>query len=264
VHEMRQEVLDLQLTHGAFSLSDTDASDADNEGSSSSSESAVIADGSRSSGEDAAVDEGSRSSGEDAVDEGSRSSSEDSAVDGGSRSSGEGAAVDEGSHSSSEGTAVDGGSHSSGEDSVVLEGSHSSGEDAAVDEGSRSSGEGAAVDEGSRSSGEDAAVELSDEIFSSSSEESDGGLPQSQQPHTGSQTPPLYFPTSPAPHEAVSDYGFNMEGNDHQSDNIYGWYTIEEKVRSSLFNVSDQVANVTSINCLPSPQRKPSLSRPIH
>jgi len=225
VHEMCQEVLDLQLTHGAFSLSDTDASDADDEGSSSSSESTVIADGSRSSGEDATVDEGSRSSVEDAVLEGSRSSGEDSAVDGGSRSSGEGAAVDE---------------------------------------GSRSSSEGATVDEGSHSSGEDAAVELSDEIFSSSSEESDGGLPQSQQPHTGSQTPPLYFPTSPAPHEAVSDYGFNMEGNDQQSDNIYGWYTIEEKVRSSLFNVSDQVANVTSINRLPSPQRKPSLSRPIH
>jgi len=235
---MREEVLDLQLTHGAFFLSDTDASDADDEGSSSSSEDAVIADGSRSSGEDAAVDEVSHSSGEDAVLEGSRSSGEDSAGDGGSRSSGEGATVDEGFRSSSEG--------------------------AAGDEGSRSSGEGAAGDEGSRSSGEDAAVELSDEIFSSSSEESDGGLPRSQQPHTGSPTPPLYFPTSPAPDEAVSDCGFNMEGNDQQSDNIYGWYTIEEKVRSSLFNVSDQVANVTSINRLPSPQRKPSLSRPIH
>jgi len=212
VHEMRQEVLDLQLTHGAFSLSDTDASDADDEGSSSSSESAVIADGSRSSGEDAAVDEVSHSSGEDAVFEGSRSSGEDSAGDG----------------------------------------------------GSRSSGEGATVDEGFRSSGEDAAVELSDEIFSSSSEESDGGLPRSQQPHTGSPTPPLYFPTSPAPDEAVSDCGFNIEGNDQQSDNIYGGYTTEDKVRSSLFNASDQVANVTSINRLPSPQRKPSLSRPNH
>jgi len=187
VHEICEEGLDLQLTHGAFFLSDTDASDADDEGSSSSSEDAV---------------------------------------------------VDEGSHSSSE-------------DAVVAEGSCSSGEDAAVAEGSRSSGEGAAA-------------ELSDEIFSSSSEESDNGLPRSQQPHNTSQTPPLYFPTSPAPHEAVSDCGFNMEGNDQQSDNIYGWYTTEDKVRSSLFNVLDQVANVTSINRLPSPQRKPSLSRPNH
>jgi len=134
----------------------------------------------------------------------------------------------------------------------------------ADDEGTSSSSEGAVIAEGSHSSSEDAAAELSDEIFSSSSEESDGGLPRSQQPHTGSPTPPLYFPTSPAPDEAVSDCGFNMEGNNQQSDNIYGWYTIEEKVRSSLFNVSDQVADVTSINRLPSPQRKPSLSRPIH
>jgi len=134
----------------------------------------------------------------------------------------------------------------------------------ADDEGTSSSSEGAVIAEGSHSSSEDTAAELSNEIFSSSSEESDGGLPRSQQPHTGLPTPPLYFPTSPAPDEAVSDCGFNMEGNDQQSDNIYGWYTIEEKVRSSLFNVSDQVANVTSINRLPSPQRKPSLSRPIH
>jgi len=252
VHEMRQEVLDLQLTHGAFSLSDTDASDADDEGSSSSSDGTVIAEGSRSSGEDAVIAEGSRSSGEDA------------AVDEGSCSSSEGAAVDEGSCSSGEDATILEGSRSSGEDSAADGGSRSSGEDAAIDEGSHSSGEGAAGDEGSRSSGEDAAVELSDEIFSSSSEESDGGLPRSQQPHTGLPTPPLYFPTSPAPYEAVSDCGFNMEGNDQQSDNIYSWYTTEDEVRSSLFNVSDQVANVTSINRLPSPQRKLSLSRPIH
>jgi len=38
---MREGVLDLQLTHGAFFLSDMDTSDADDEGSSSSSEGAA-------------------------------------------------------------------------------------------------------------------------------------------------------------------------------------------------------------------------------
>ena len=83
-------------------------------------------------------------------------------------------------------------------------------------------------DEGSSSSL--SAVELSDEGSSSSEE---------QQPLATSQRPPLDFPASPAPHEAVSDNGFNMDGYDQQSDNISGWYTTEEEVRSSPFNVLD-------------------------
>ena len=81
-----------------------------------------------------------------------------------------------------------------------------------------------------RSSSSSSAVELSDEGTSRSEE---------QQPLSTSKTPPLDFPASPTPHEAVSDNGFNMDGYDQQSDYISGWYTTEEEVRTSPFNVLD-------------------------
>lgn len=63
--------------------------------------------------------------------------------------------------------------------------------------------------------------------------------PSPQRPPNTSKTPPLDFPGSPAPHQAVSDNGFNMDGYDQQSDYISGWYTTEQEVRSSPFNVLD-------------------------
>jgi len=86
------------------------------------------------------------------------------------------------------------------------------------------------------SSSEESAVELFDE-GGSSSEESDNN--PSQQHPTASQTPPLDFPASPAPHEAVFDDVFNMEGYDRQSDSITSWYATEKEVCSSPFNVLD-------------------------
>jgi len=86
------------------------------------------------------------------------------------------------------------------------------------------------------SSSEESAVEVFDE-GGSSSEESDNN--PSQQHHTTLQTPPLDFPASPAPHEAVFANGFNMEGNDQQSDSITSWYATEKEVCSLPFNVLD-------------------------
>ena len=106
----------------------------------------------------------------------------------------------------------------------------------ADDEGSSSEAEEPAVDlSDEHSSSEESAVELSNE-WGSSSEDSDD---HSQQPLATLQTPPLDFPTSPAPHEAVLDNVFNMEGYDQQSDIISGWYATEEEVQSLLFNVLD-------------------------
>jgi len=134
-------------------------------------------------------------------------------------------ADDEGSSSEAEEPAVDlSDEHSSSEESAVeLSNEHSSSEMAAVD----------LSDE--HSSSEESAVELSNE-WGSSSEDSDD---HSQQPLATLQTPPLDFPTSPAPHEAVLDNVFNMEGYDQQSDIISGWYATEEEVQSLLFNVLD-------------------------
>ena len=82
-------------------------------------------------------------------------------------------------------------------------------------------------DEGSAISEDDestSAAELSDEESSSSDR-------LIQQPLAASKTPPLYFPSSPTPHEAMFDDVFNMEGDDQQSG------TPEEEVRSFLFYV---------------------------
>ena len=99
------------------------------------------------------------------------------------------------------------------------------------------SSEKAAVEHSDEHSGtEGSAVELSDE-GGSTSETSDDNL--SQQPLAALQTPPLYFPASPAPDEAVVDEGFNMEGYDEQYDIISSCYTSEEEVCSSPFNVLD-------------------------
>ena len=79
-------------------------------------------------------------------------------------------------------------------------------------------------DEVSAISKDDESIELSDEESSSSDR-------LIQQPLAASKTPPLYFPSSPTPHEAMFDDVFNMEGDDQQ----YG--TPEEEVRSFLFYV---------------------------
>ena len=79
-------------------------------------------------------------------------------------------------------------------------------------------------DEVSAISKDDESIELSDEESSSSDR-------LIQQPLAASKTPPLYFPSSPTPHEAMFDDVFNMEGDDQQSG------TPEEEVRSFLFYV---------------------------
>lgn len=60
----------------------------------------------------------------------------------------------------------------------------------------------------------------------------DSDIEPAQQPHSAYETPPLDFPGSPAPYEAVLDDGFNVDFNDQQSED-------DQEVRSSLFNALD-------------------------
>ena len=170
----------------------------------------------------------------DADDEGSSSEAEEAAIKD-SSSEAEGSAIKDYS-SETEAPAIK--ESSSEAEEAAIKDSSSQAEEPAVDlyaEGP-SSKKAAADLSDELSSSEESAVELFDE-GGSSSEESNNN-PSRQHP-TASQTPPLDFPASPAPHEAVFDEGFNMEGYDRQSDSITSWYATEKEVRSSPFNVLD-------------------------